>query len=118
MLTRINTRILLLSFAVFAAWGCSSSDNADEELMPIASPEAAEEACSRTYQYATQGLPATYTADAVDLILDVADRFFDGGLFDAGFAMTDEVVPALEGGILTQIQVRPLLTRIYNDWCS
>jgi hypothetical protein len=87
-------------------------------MTPIASPEAAKEACSLTYQYANQGLPATDTADAVDLVLVVADRFFAGGLMDAGIAITDEVVPALQGGFMTQIQVRPLLTQIYNDWCS
>jgi len=108
---------LYVSIAMLAFVGCSSSDSADE-MMPTASPEAAQEACSLTYQYATQGLPATYTTDAVDLILAAADRFYAGTLFDAGTAMTEEVVPALEGGIMTQIQVRPLLTRIYNDWCS
>jgi len=108
---------LYVTTAMLALVGCSSSGSADE-MMPTASPEAAQEACSLTYQYATRGLPATYTADAVDLVLAAADRFYAGGLFDAGAAMTEEVVPALEGGIMTQIQVRPLLTRIYNDWCS
>lgn len=113
----VTMKVLFLLLALFAVGGCSSSDEADE-MMPTASREAAEEACSLTYQYANQGLPATYTADAVDLVLAVADRFYAGGLMDAGIAMTDEVVPALEGGFMTELQVRPLLTRIYNDWCS
>jgi hypothetical protein len=112
-----ETKVIFLLPALIVMAACSASDSYDES-MPTASPEAAEEACSLTYQYAIRGLPATYTADAVDLVLSVADRFYDGGLTDAGTAMTDEVVPALQGGILTQIQVRPLLNRIYNDWCS
>jgi hypothetical protein len=78
---------------------------------------AAQQACSLTHQYANRGFPTSYIDESVDLLRAVADRFYAGGLMDAGTAIIYEVIPALYGGFYGQLQVRPLLAQIYNRSC-
>ena len=111
-------KCLLNLLPLLVLFGCSSTDGSDNAGMPSASPEAQEEACQLMTQYSTRGLPATYTAEAVDLVLYVADRFYAGGLPEAANAIVEELVPALEGGVVAQLQVRPLLSKISDTWCS
>lgn len=116
MLSRTKRCIIWASIAATTLVGCSSSDSSSNASAEIAA--SADAACSRLMEYADNGVPATYVADAVELLTVTAEELSAAGLTDAADALLSKAIPALEGDFVTALQFKPIIREIHSAWCN
>jgi hypothetical protein len=109
----------MLVGVTFAMSGCSeqgSSENADSNVS-VEIESYRIEACAQIRTYATQGFPTAYTNEAIDLLLSAAQRFEVAGDFEASRAIQDRAVPAMQSGMVGQLEVPNILRAIFDASC-
>ena len=116
MLSRTKRCLIWASIASAAFVGCSSSDSSSEGSEQVLANK--EAACGRLAEYAESGVPATYVADAVDLLEVAAEELSAAGLTDAADAIIDKAIPALQGDFVTALQFKPIVREIHRTWCN
>lgn len=107
---------LLAVAALGGLSGCSSSGK-------VGSDDSAEtesyraEACAQLQTYSTRGFPTSSSYEAIDLLLSAAQRFEVAGDYEASRAIQDRAVPAMESGLVGQLEVPKILRSIYEASC-